>query len=122
MKIRAFEELEIWKTSASLAVRIYNITNKQKFNRDFGLRDQIRRAVVSVSSNIAEGFEKNNNKEFVRYLLISKGSIGEVRSQLYIAEQLDYITEEEYNTLKKESLIISSKIKALINYLKTQLG
>ncbi|MEP7103594.1 MAG: four helix bundle protein [Candidatus Dojkabacteria bacterium] len=79
----------------------------------------MRRAAVSVSSNIAEGFERNNNKEFIRYLVIAKGSAGEVRSQLYIARELEYITEDEYNTIKNEVVIISSKIKALIKYLKT---
>lgn len=71
---------------------IYNMAAKKDFSRDFALRDQIRRAIISVSSNIVEGFEKNNNNEFIRYLKIAKGSAGEARNQLYIALAVKYIT------------------------------
>ncbi len=74
MKIQKFEELNIWKLSLGVTKEIYDLTAKGNFSRDFGLRDQIRRAIVSVSSNIVEGFEKNNNNEFVRFLKIAKGS------------------------------------------------
>lgn len=88
MKLTSFKDCEIWKIAIDLGVYIYKITTTQKFNQDYSLIDQIRRAVVSVSSNIAEGFEKNNNKELVRYLYISKGSIGELRSQIELSLKL----------------------------------
>src|SRR5260221_14703006 len=98
MTIRHFEDLEIWKLSLLMAKEIYNLTLKNDFAKDYGLRDQIRRAVVSVSSNIAEGFERNNNNEFIYFLKIAKGSNGEVRSQIYIAQYVGYISEDELNT------------------------
>ncbi|MFA5985764.1 MAG: four helix bundle protein [Parcubacteria group bacterium] len=79
MKINKFEELNIWKESLTLTKEIYETTARGFFVKDRGLQDQIRRAIVSISSNIVEGFEKNNNNEFVRFLKISKGSLGEVR-------------------------------------------
>ncbi len=72
MKITKFEELNIWKLSLKITKSIYDLTSKKEFVREFGLKDQIRRAVVSISSNIVEGFEKNNNNEFIRYLKINK--------------------------------------------------
>jgi four helix bundle protein len=77
---KKFEELEIWKGASGLAVEIYQITLYQNFNRDFSLRDQIRRSAISISSNIAEGFEYGNNKDFIRFLRYAKGSAGELRS------------------------------------------
>lgn len=96
MKITKFEELKIWKLSLKIAKIIYHFTSKRKFSKDFSLRDQIRRAIISVSSNIVEGFEKNNNNEFIRFLKIAKGSVGETRNQLYIAMTVGYITESEF--------------------------
>ena len=88
MKISAFTDLEIWKLSVEVTVAIYKITRNNEFKKDFGLVDQIRRAIISVSSNIAEGFERNNNNEFIQYLRIAKGSAGEVRSQLLVSLKL----------------------------------
>ena len=85
MKILKFEDLSIWKLSLRLTKEVYDLTAKKEFFADFGLKNQLRRAVVSISSNVVEGFEKNNNNEFIRYLKIAKGSVGEVRNQLYIA-------------------------------------
>jgi four helix bundle protein len=99
MKIQKFEELNIWKLSLEITKNIYDLTAKGNFSKDYGLRDQIRRATVSVSSNIVEGFEKNNNNEFVRFLKIAKGSAGEVRNQLYIALVVNYINQKEFNDL-----------------------
>lgn len=96
MKIMKFEDLKIWKLSLKITKTIYDLTSKGKFSKDFCLRDQIRRAIISVSSNIVEGFEKNNNNEFVRFLKIAKGSVGEVRNQLYIALAVNYITRSEF--------------------------
>jgi four helix bundle protein len=117
MKINKFEELEIWKLSLRITKDIYNLTAKDKFSRDFGLRDQIRRAIISSSSNIVEGFEKNNNNEFIRFLKIAKGSVGEVRNQLYIALAVGYITEEEFKKTNKELEDLARQMGAFIIYL-----
>jgi four helix bundle protein len=82
---RSFEDIEAWQKARSLTSRIYSESNSGKFQRDFGLRDQIRRASVAVMSNIAEGFERAGNKEFLQFLSIAKGSAGEVKSQLFVA-------------------------------------
>lgn len=120
MKIRKFEDLKIWKLSLKITKKIYDLTFKSKFSRDFGLRDQIRRAIISVSSNIVEGFEKNNNNEFIRYLKIAKGSAGEVRNQLYIALMVNYITKTEFEELNRELIDLSKQIGSFINYLVTK--
>jgi len=117
MLIKKFEELPIWKLSLVITKQIYDLTATNKFSRDFGLRDQIRRAVVSVSSNIVEGFEKNNNNEFVRFLKISKGSVGEVRNQLYIALTISYISSEEFKKLNAELEELGGQIGGFISYL-----
>lgn len=117
MKITKFEELKIWQLSLKITKIIYDLTSKEKFARDFGLRDQIRRAIISVSSNIVEGFEKNNNNEFVRYLRISKGSVGEARNQLYIAVAVGYITKLEFETINEKLIDLSKQIGSFINYL-----
>ena len=89
MKVNRFEDLEIWKLAAEIAVDIYKITSEKKFIRDYGLRDQLRRAAISISSNIAEGFEINNNNDLIRFLKVAKGSAGELRSQLLICSRLE---------------------------------
>lgn len=93
-RLERFEDLEAWKTARELTNSIYQTTASGDFARDFGLRDQIRRASVSVLSNIAEGFERDGNKEFLQFLSLAKGSCGEVRAQLYIALDQRYIKEE----------------------------
>ena len=85
-KIEKFEDLEVWKESISLATEIYTIL---KGCKDFSLKDQMQRAVVSISSNIAEGFERNSNKEFIQFLYFAKASCGELRTQLYIASKIN---------------------------------
>lgn len=94
--IKRFEEIEAWQTARELARRVYSLTDEGKFSRDFGLKDQIRRASVSVMSNIAEGFESQTLSQFIRYLGVAKASAGEVRSQLYISRDLSYLTEEQF--------------------------
>ncbi|TAK06448.1 four helix bundle protein, partial [bacterium] len=91
MAVKSFEDLEVWKETRRLSKEIYAATQDAKFSKDFGLRDQIRRAAVSVMSNIAEGFERGGNQEFIQFLYIAKGSCGEVRSQLYVALDQGYI-------------------------------
>lgn len=91
MKITKFEDLQIWQDAIEITKTVYLVTAQEKFNSDYPLRDQLRRAVISISSNIVEGFEKNNNNEFIRFLKIAKGSTGEARSQIYIAHMVGYI-------------------------------
>lgn len=117
MKIIKFEDLPIWRLSLKITKEIYDITMKKDFRYDFGLKDQIRRAIVSVSSNIVEGFEKSNNNEFIRFLKIAKGSVGEVRNQLYICLAIDYINKSEFNSLNIELENLAHQIGGLIHYL-----
>jgi four helix bundle protein len=106
--ITRFEEIEAWKTSRQLTNSVYSHTNQAGFNRDFGLRDQIRRASVSVMSNIAEGFESRTDVQFINFLGMARASAGEVRAQLYIALDQKYITEEQF----KETLAIAQTCRA----------
>ena len=117
MKIIKFEDLEIWKSALTCTKLVYDLTSKRDFSKDFGLRDQIRRAVISISSNIVEGFEKRNNNEFRRYLKIAKGSAGEVRNQLYIALSIGYIDKKEFDQVNNLLLKLASQIGAFLNYL-----
>src|SRR4030042_2477670 len=89
-----FEDLEVWKTARELTNRIYGITANGSFSKDYGLRDQIRRAAVSVMSNIAEGYERGGNQELIQFLSVAKGSSGEARSQLYIAMDQAYLDKK----------------------------
>ena len=98
-KIERFEEIQAWQKGRELCELVYQATNKGAFSHDYGLRDQIRRAVVSIVSNIAEGFESQNNRTFVRYLYIAKASSGEVRAQAYVALDQGYISQAEFDTL-----------------------
>jgi four helix bundle protein len=95
--IYRFEDLHAWKIARELTRDVYRITQGDKFSRDFGLTNQIRKASVSIMSNIAEGFERDGNKEFCNFLSIGKGSAGEVRSQLYVALDQDYIARNEFD-------------------------
>jgi len=90
--ITRFEDIEAWQAARELTKLIYVFTDELKFARDFGLKDQIRRASVSIMSNIAEGFESQTQAQFIRYIGIAKASAGEVRSQLYISRDLNYVT------------------------------
>jgi len=117
VKIDKFEDFDVWKLSVSLAKEIYILTSAPLFKKDFGLRDQVQRAVVSVSSNIAEGFDKRNNVEFVRFLRIAKGSLGEVKSQLYLALEIGYLDKETHERVGRLLEELSAKIGGLISYL-----
>ena len=117
MKYKKFEELPIWQESITLTKLIYDLSNNPKWSKDFKLRDQIRGAIISVSSCIVEGFEKNNNNEFIRFLRMSKGSVGEVRNQLRIALVVNYITTEEFNDANKQLEALGNQIGGLMVYL-----
>ena len=118
MQIKSFEDLEIWQVARSLVQEIYSCSRLSKFSKDFALRDQMQRAAVSVMSNIAEGFERGGNQEFVQFLYIAKGSCGEVRSQLYVALDQNYIDQKLVDSLLVTLKRLSVKIKHLIDHLK----
>ena len=113
MKAAQFEDLEIWKEGMRIAVLVYEIIKSCK---DFGFKDQIQRAAVSIPSNISEGFERQTNKEFIHFLYIAKGSCGELRTHIYLGYQLKYVSNEDYiNLLDKTkllSIMLSNFIKA----------
>jgi len=116
--IQRFEDLEVWKKARDMCKFISELTQKEHFSRDFSLKDQIKRSSGSVMDNIAEGFERGGNKEFINFLTYSKGSMGEVRSQSYRAYDYNYITEEELNTLIADTISLSERLGKFINYLK----
>jgi len=114
-----FEELPVWKSAKDLAILIYKVTSQGKISRDYGLKDQIQRAAVSVSSNIAEGFERGTKQEFIQFLYIARGSCGELRSQLYIAKEIGYLDDnEEFKKLCEATRKVSKQINGFIEYLK----
>ena len=117
-KIEKFEDIEAWKHARSLAKAVYEATRSDRFSRDYGLCNQIQRAAVSVISNIAEGFSRQTDKEFVQFLHIAKGSTSEVQSQLYIAVDLGYISQEEFDNLYKQADEVGRLIFGFIRYLR----
>ena len=118
MKYTFFEDLPIWQKARELAKFVFVITAEGDFNKDFRFRDQIRAAAGSTADNIAEGFERSGNKEFVQFLYIAKGSCGETRSQSYRALDYNYITQETCEQLKQKTTEICSEIANFIKYLK----
>ena len=113
MAIESFTDLVAWQRSRILTKEIYAVTGRKEFNNDFSLRDQMRRASVSVMSNIAEGYERASKREFHRFLLIAKGSCAEVRSQLYVAYDVKYIEQETFDKLSELTHEISRIIGGL---------
>jgi four helix bundle protein len=113
MSSPTFESLRVWHDARDLVSRVYSMTRASAFASDFALRDQIRRAALSVMSNIAEGHERSGNREFVHFLAIAKSSCGEVRSQLYVAEDVGYIRSSDAAELRGAAANLSRKIQAL---------
>jgi four helix bundle protein len=100
-KITTFEDLIAWQKARELTREIYTVTKSGEFKKDFGLRDQIQRACVSIMSNIAEGFDRASRAEFHQFLVVAKGSCAEVKSQLYVAFDVGYISNKRFNKLKE---------------------
>jgi four helix bundle protein len=118
MEVKNFEDLEIWKDARLLTKAIYRLTQDAKFAKNYALCDQIRRAAVSIMSNIAEGFERGGNQEFIQFLYVAKASCGEVRSHLYVALDQSYIEQKDCDDASKSFRRLSIMISNLIDYLK----
>ena len=116
--IKSFEDIEAWKMARELAKDIFEVTMKDTFARDFSLKDQINRACGSIMDNIAEGFERGGNKEFILFLSYARGSSGEVRSQLYRALDHKHINENEFNDFKSRVTQLSRMITGFMIYLR----
>ena len=117
---KRFEELEVWQRAKDLTNLIYRLSSSGAFARDFGLRDQMRRASVSIMSNIAEGFESQTQVLFVQYLSRAKGSSGELRAQLYIAQEQEYITAEDFQSAFSLAELCSKQLASFIRYLESK--
>jgi four helix bundle protein len=117
--IKRFEELESWKLSRKLVARFYKESGSGSISKDFALVDQMRRSSISIMSNLAEGFERNGNREFIHFCHIAKASAGEFRAQLYIAFDVGYFSEELFNELLFMVMQISKSIAGMIKYLES---
>ena len=117
-RIERFEDLEVWQEAIKVGVKIYKLSETGKLKRDFSAKDQLKRACLSISNNIAEGFEYNSNGSFQRFLTFAKGSAGEVRSELFFLKEAGIISEEDYNSILPEILKISKSISGFKKYLK----
>ena len=117
-RIQRFEDLEAWKTARLITREVYRFTRRGEFARDFGLRDQICRSCVSIMANIAEGFERDGDKEFLNFLSIAKGSAGETRSLLYVALDQSYISVEQFESITARLIECSRMIAGLAKYLR----
>jgi four helix bundle protein len=114
-----FEDLQVWQDARALVNAIYRATKGRAFARDVGLRHQVTRAAVSTMSNIAEGFERGSRKEFIQFLTVAKGSNGELRSQLYVARDQEYIEEAIFENLKSVALTLSRRLARFIQYMRS---
>ncbi|MCI0536645.1 MAG: four helix bundle protein [Verrucomicrobiales bacterium] len=115
--IRRFEDIEAWQQGRKLKQRVYALSRRGEFEKDFALKDQIRRAAISITANIAEGFERGGNREFLQFLSTSKGSCGEVQDHLYTALDESYLTTEEFSELYAKAASVSQLLGGFMNYL-----
>jgi four helix bundle protein len=115
--IQKFEEIEAWQKGRELTRRIYQLTTKGGFARDFTLKDQIKRAAISITSNIAEGFERGGNREFIQFLSTSKGSASELKSQLYVALDVGNVDQKEFDELYNQAHSIVLLLGGFMKYL-----
>lgn len=117
-KIERFEDIEAWKLAREVTKLIYQVSSETRFSKDFALVNQIRRASISILSNIAEGFERNGDKEFIQFLTIAKGSCGEARAQMYVAADQNYIEQNDFEIIQAKLIETSRMLSGLIKYLK----
>ena len=117
-QIKTFEDLRVWQKGIELVKQIYILSREGEFSRDFGLRDQLRRASVSIPANIAEGYERHFRKEYVQFLNIAKGSTGEIRSLLRVALEVGYLNQSQYDTLHQQAIELSRMLSAQIQALR----
>jgi len=120
--VARFEDLIAWQKARELTKQIYLLTRKEKFSRDFGLRDQIQRASVSIMSNLAEGFERGGRAEFHQFIVIAKASYAEVRSQLYVALDVGYISRQEFDEVHALATEVSKILGGLRASIQKQQG
>ena len=116
--INKFEDVIAWQKAKELVNAIYALTKSAQFAKDFALKDQIRRAAISVTANIAEGFGRKTDKDFANFLNIAHGSVAEVQSLLYVAKDQEYISEEDFNKYYELALEVSSMLQKFSNYLR----
>jgi len=116
--VKRFEDLEAFQMARELTKQLYRVTGTGRFARDYGLRDQITRAAISVMSNVAEGFERGGDKEFLQFLSLAKGSCGEIRAQLYVGIDQGYIDERQFTTLVDQASRIGRALAGLMKYLR----
>ncbi len=117
-RIERFEDMQVWRLTRAMVRDIYAATSRGGFARDFALRDQMRRAAVSVLSNIAEGFERGGNREFIHFLYIAKGSAGELRAQMYVVQDQGYMSGAERDVIGRQLEQVSKQLRGLIDYLR----
>jgi len=120
--IQRFEDMKVWQDARALTKSIYTITGQKYFSKDYGLKDQIQRASVSIMSNISEGYERDSNKEFIKFLGYSKGSVGEVRNLLYVALDQEYISEKQFTEIKEFASAISAQLVNFVKYLRKRVS
>ena len=118
---KSFEEFDVYNKGSVLAKLVFELLNSKTFEKEFGFKDQIKRAVISITNNIAEGSEYNNNKQLIRYLKISKGSCAEVRSMLILSRELGFCSQAEIDESYKISIEISQNLSNFIKYLSTKI-
>ena len=118
MKIEQFEDIEAWQLARELARKVYSLTKKPKFTKDYGLKRQIQDAAGSSMHNIAEGFDSETNKEFIRFLRYAKRSCTEVQSELYLALDEEYISPSEFKDVYEQARRTRAAVRGFINYLK----
>jgi four helix bundle protein len=116
-KVERFEDLQVWRHAVEIGLKIYQLVDQNQVSKDFRAKDQLIGAAISISNNIAEGFEYNSTRQFIRYLGIAKGSAGELRSQLFLMLKAEKITQSDYQILYDDLIQISSEIKGFIKYL-----
>src|SRR5688572_20089959 len=117
-RILRFEDMEIWKEAVKIGVENYMLTSRDKFERDFSSKDQLSRAAISVSNNIAEGFEYNNNEMFLKFLSYAKASAGELRSNLFVLKEAQLVSEADNDKLRESLVSVSKNISGFMKYLK----